>query len=343
MCALVIALWVFFLIDNYRGAQQGFAIVTLAAVGGFFAGGGFVSAAAEIVLGLSKWARLGFSLLAVVAVSGGTFRQSSRLAEEVFGFSMIAIALLGLIAFGGRLIRRREAKKSLRRIDGSLRSGSVVRFEGAVHFFEEPDEKDQADLPELRMHTERHEVEVLVPAGILLRADGEARSDLEVVETHLLAAPDSDAPTAPLQRFDLVEPVEGFEMRQRHLTDAETREIRLSARRTLLLGLVTSLCTLGAIAAFTRVIESLVRGIRDVGLRLDTLAISAVIPAVMLMWFTYQWWLLRRDSDEHMVVVGVRKAAAGEDLTEEQLPWSRRTWTLNGVPAEWRSAIKGRR
>ena len=37
------------------------------------------------------------------------------------------------------------------------------------------------------------------------------------------------------------------------------------------------------------------------------------------------------------------KNEEGEDLTEEQLPWSRRTWTLNGVPAEWRSAIKGRR
>lgn len=324
------AIGLFFLWDDLQRDQEiKLGLIVFASLGGFLMAAGLISGVAEIVMGISRGARVAFIALALGVILSAATSEPGALGDSMFPGALMAFGLVGLVFMGVRFFRRRDSVRILREVDQGLSANTVVRFAGEIPLVD-------SDTPTETL-IEKHEIEVLVPSGILLHVDGDRPVEPVQLEVFVLAGPGLPPMSAPLTAFEALPPQEGWEYRQRHLTSAETSEVRKLSKRVLVRGFLGSVGVFWLIGVVVTYADRLLRGAPTGNPRWEAFVLSAVIPILMLLYAAYQAWLLRRDAEMALLVVAKSWDRSIEaELTEEILPSSNRLWTVNGVPGEWR-------
>jgi hypothetical protein len=324
------AICFFFLWDDLqRGQEIKLGLVVFASLGGFMMAAGLISGVAEIVMGISRGARLTFIALALGVILSAATSEPGELGDSMFPGALMAFGLVGLVFMGIRFFRRRDSVRILREVDQGLSANTVVRFAGEIPSVD-------GDTP-TEAAIEKHEMEVLVPSGIVLHVDGDRPVEPVQLEVFVLAGPGLPPVSAPLTAFEALPPKEGWEYRQRHLTSAEVSEVRKLSRRVLVRGFLGSVGAFWLIGVVVTNADRLFHRGLTANPRWEAFALSAVIPILMLFYAAYQAWLLRRDAEMALLVVAKKWDRSIEaELSEEILPSSNRLWTVNGVPGEWR-------
>jgi hypothetical protein len=177
---------------------------------------GLISGVAEILMGISRGARVTFITLGLGVIIAAVTSEPGRLGDSMFPWALVAFGLVGLVFSGVRFFRRRNSVRILREVDRGLSANTVVRFAGEIPLVD-------SDTPTETL-IEKHDIEVLVPSGILLHVDGDRPVEPVQLEVFVLAGPGLPPMSAPLTAFEALPPKEGWEYRQRHLTSAEISE-----------------------------------------------------------------------------------------------------------------------
>ncbi|MGB8224668.1 MAG: hypothetical protein WCF10_18905 [Polyangiales bacterium] len=305
---------VYFAVDDYRsGLEVSPLLVVLASLGVFLGASGVISGAAEIIIGVSRRLRWTFIVLGVLVAAAFISSVRDPTTTYLFGMSATVLVITGLIVMGIRIRRGQRTWRLLQRLDESVRDGVVIRFAN----------KERA-------------LEVLVPVGVALRADGEPVQQPMLLSVDRLAGPVTPPPSAPLRAYVAVDPPPGAEVRQRHLTAAETSEIRRIVKkwwRGLLVGVPLSFALVWKWS--NGVVEAWHETIGDAGQSIPWVLAGAV--ALLLLAFgSYLLWVLERDAKLGLLIIVLMKPTNDGSGIVERLPASRLVWTVNGAPASWR-------
>ncbi|HYM23899.1 MAG TPA: hypothetical protein VEU08_11835 [Vicinamibacterales bacterium] len=302
-----------------------------AAVGvGFFVAAGFGSVG-EVLFGFHPISRAVFAV-AWIAFGLGLLGGLPDTVAEPLGSTGGIVLMFGGAAM---LIVRARDLRLVRSVGDSLQrdlsNGTAWQFSGELPEIVD----DQVAQGAVKLNV--HAIDVLPSSGIAIRIDGESAPSMLVLTVNTLGTPTSppaEAAAAPEFTEGLSD---GITLRQRHLQDSESEELRRYTDRFRWTILKHAIGSLYVFSVIGRGVDTLVLGRTRPGLNAITLAVVSIITMIRVERLVRHRSRLMRDVIQGIVlVVRATDQALEGPFSEEVLPNSRVPWTQFGVPAWWR-------